>query len=973
MKKPNVTACVIMSVILLLCSVLTGCGTGETGGQADTSLVISEVMSSNASAVADRDGDYPDYIVLYNAAGERKNLTGWSLTDNVTKPRKWYLPSVYLEAGEYLVIFASGKDRRDPENGEYHTNFSLKADGETLYLIDSMGKAAQTLDIPALPADVAYGLVQQGEDAGKYCYFAQGMPGKLNTSAHSSELKSISGGKSRLALSEYMNNNYCAVKDNYGEFSSFAELVNKSEEPCSLSGLYLSDKADQPQKWAIPGNITLQPGERVVIWCSGRDEYKDGVLHASFELSSKDTVLTVADSKSVLMSTELESLPRNISKGTNGTQTNPEWLYYNKPTPGKENAGGFSTLEQACRLSARGVWINEVSSVPTAENSYDWIELYNGSGADISLNGWHISNDASLAGYALDGITVKAGEYLLLFAAGETPKKPVSGRVYLPFKIQNSGTDLFLSDDQGNVADYFSTGRLCMGYTAGRLGDDTARLFFQTPTPGAQNGKGYPGYAAAPSLTPGGYVSIGDRITASGLEGQTLRYTTNGSEPTSSSPVFSDFSIKNTTVIKLKAFSDGLLPSETVTATYVVGSHDIDFVSLTADPDDLFSDARGILANGPGYGGNFPYPGANFWKDWERKCTFEYYTASGAQALCFDAGVKVFGQYSRAYDQKSLAIHLRDKYGKNEITYPFFKDNDVTTLSHLVLRAGGQDQKQTRIRDAFCAQVMKGHTTLAIMDWTPVALYINGQYWGFYDLREKINEDYFASHEGLDIDGMTIIKGDSRVITGTNTEIKALYAYVKSHDLSQSANYEYVCSVMDVDNFIDYLITEIFFGNGDTGNKKCYKAKNGKWRWVMFDFDMAMRSETTWGDRFNTIEMLFNPGGHGSNNGFTTCLQTNLIKNSEFRNKFLTRYAELLNTVFMPENMKAVLKTMTDRIDSEMKLHGQRWNRPDYSTWQAQVVSLNGIIDKRRNIAKNQLIKFLSVSQQECDRLFPNG
>ena len=162
MKKPNVTACVIMSVILLLCSVLTGCDLGKTDGQADTSLVISEVMSSNASTVADRDGDYPDYIVLYNAAGERKNLTGWSLTDNVTKPRKWYLPSVYLEAGEYLVIFASGKDRRDPEDGEYHANFSLKADGETLYLVDSRGRAAQTLDIPALPADVAYGLVQQG-------------------------------------------------------------------------------------------------------------------------------------------------------------------------------------------------------------------------------------------------------------------------------------------------------------------------------------------------------------------------------------------------------------------------------------------------------------------------------------------------------------------------------------------------------------------------------------------------------------------------------------------------------------------------------------------------------------------------------------------------------------------------------------------------------------------------------------------
>lgn len=973
MKSIKFGVSLLLAVICAASCLLSGCD--FTGGGADNtpSVVICEVMSSNVSTVADEDGEYPDYITLYNMGQERVNLTGWCLTDNVSKPLKWSLPSVYLDAGEYIVIFASGKDRRDTAAGVYHTNFALNASGETLMLVAPSGAAVQQLEIPALPADVAYGLVLEGQNAGAYCYFANGMPGAKNTSAYSAALSDIVSGTSRLAVTEYMNNNYCAVKDNYGEYSDFVELMNVSDEPCSLSGLYFSDKEDQPQKWAVPGNITLEPGERLTVWCSGRDEYKDGFLHASFSLGSGDTVFTVADSGTVLLSCELEYLPQNISKGRDEQQSSKQ-LYYSKATPGAPNGEGFDTPAGACALNAKGIWINEVSSVPTAEGSYDWIELYNGTGEDFSLNGYTITDDLADPGYTFGDVTVKAGGYLLLYASGGTPSKTSAGSIYLPFTVKNSGTDIYLLDAEGYAVDFFSTGKLCIGYTSGRSGSGSERYFFAKPTPKAANGTGYKTYAAAPELTRGGYVSIGDTVTASGLEGQTLRYTTDGSEPDESSPVFSSFKISKTVVVKVRAFAKDCLPSETVTATYVVGRHEIPFVSLSAEPDDLFGYENGILANGPGYGGNFPYSGANFWKDWERRATFEYYTPDGTAALCFDAGVKVFGQYSRAYDQKSMAVHLRDKYGTSDVTYPFFEDNSITTLSHLVLRAGGQDQKQTRIRDAFCAQVMKGHTTLALMDWTPVAVYINGQYWGFFDLREKVNEDYLASHYGLDGDNVTIIKGDSRVVSGSNTEIKALYSYVKSHDLSKSEYYDYVCSVMDVDNFIDYLITEIFFANGDTGNKKCYKenTEGAKWQWVMFDFDMSLRSESTWGDRYNTIEMMFNPGGHGSNNAFTTCLQTNLIKNKQFKQKFISRYAELLNTIFMPENMKAVLKRMTDMIEPEMKLHGERWNRPTFSSWQAEVVSLNNIIDKRRNIAKNQLIAFFGLSQSQVQELFPN-
>lgn len=966
---------------LMLTALLTGCdGLLGLDSEAEATLVFAEVMSDNGATLSDEDGEYPDYIVLYNPGSERVNLTNWHLTDNVTNSLKWTMPSVYLDAGGYLVIFASGKDRIDTTNGIYHTSFSLKAAGETVALVSPRGSIISELTIPNLATDIAYGRVMDGETAGTYEFFSKGMPGQKNTSVHATTMQQLlQSGDNKIYFTEYMNNNQGGVKDNNGEFSDFVELYNASEETVSLGGMYLSDNVSLPMKWAIPGGVTLAPGQRTVVWCSGRDTYEDGAMHASFALGKGDKQLLLSDSAGMALACiELDYLPENISKGVKDGELS-SWLYYAAPTPGKENATtAYSDLMAACSLKNAGVWINEVSSVPTSEGSYDWIELYNGTNSDISLDGWGISHDLALgAEYTFSGVTIKAGGYLLLYASGGTPESTSAGSIYLPFKISNSGTRLYLLSPEGTVKDFFHTGKLCIGYTSGRKGDLRERYFFASPTPKAKNGTGYTSYAAVPSLSSsGGYASIGDKITASGLQGQTLRYTTDGSTPTASSPVFDSLSISKTVVLKVRAFQDGRLPSETVVATYVVGNHDIPFVSLSGDPDGFFGYNNGILANGPGYSEPFPYSGANFWKDWERQATFEYFTPESGKAVAFDCGVNVFGQYSRAYDQKSLAVHLRDKYGTSDVTYPFFENNDITTVSHMVLRAGGQDYKATRIRDAFCSEVMQGHTTLISMDWQPVALYINGAYWGFFDLREKINEEYLASHEGLDKDNVTIIKGDSRVVAGSNTEIKALYAYAKNNDLSKAEHYNYMAEQMDMDNFIDYLIAEIYFANGDTGNKKCYKENTlgSKWRWVIFDFDMSMRNESLWGDKYNTIEMLFNPGGHGSNNGFTSALQYNLSKNSTFREKFITRYAELLNTIFMPESMRAVLKGMTDKMDSEMKQHVARWGTPtSYDKWVEEVANLNRIIDKRREIAKKQLIAFFSMSDAEVAKLFPNN
>lgn len=962
--KKGITVCLIL---ILIFSVFSGCAQ-DKATQTVKGLVICEVMSSNSSTISDCDGEYSDYIVLYNRSGQRINLSGWCLSDNKTKPTKWGLPAAYMEPGEYFVIFASGKD--GVYDGEYHTNFSISADGETLYLVAPSGGVEQELTVPPLKSDIAYGL-KDHQTSDKYCFYASGMPGRVNISASADSLQALAGNGKKLTITEYMNNNRSLIKDNYGDFSDFIEITNNGDQDCSLAGLYLSDDEQNLQKWEIPGNVTLSAGQSTVVWASGRNEYKDGVLHASFGLSSGDNALYLSDGVGLITFIETEYLPADISKGV----FEDKWQYYSKPTPGAQNTDGFNSITEACGISAKKVWINEVSSVATKEGSYDWIEIYNGSSEDIVLDGFCVTDDLSQKGYVFENYTIKAGQYKLLYASGGTPAKPDRDSIYLPFKINNSGTNIYILTPEGTLHDAFSTGRLDEGYTSGRALESADRLFYDTPTPGEPNVKGYKSYAKAPTLTQSGYKSIGDKASASGASGQVLRYTTDGSTPTQNSKELGEITLSKTTVLKVRAFESGKLPSSVVTATYVIGEHQVPFISISGDPDGIFGYNNGILANGPGYTESFPHSGANFWKDWERRITFEYHTATGQRALCLDAGIKVFGQYSRGYDQKSLAVHFRDSYGASEVTYPFFADNQYSTVKHLVLRAGGQDQKQTRIRDAFCAQVLKkAGAKVAVMDWAPVALYINGEYWGYYDLREKINEDYIESHYGLDASNVTIIKNDSRALEGTNTEIKELYAYVKSHDLTVQANYDYVCSVMDTDSFIDYLIAEIFFANGDTGNKKCFKenTEGSKWYWVVFDMDMTVRPEALWGDRYNTIEMLFNPSGHGSNNGFTTCLQRALIKNKDFRKRFITRYAYLLNTAFTAESLNGVLDEMLARMGDEMKLDASRWSRPTYEKWQTELGYMRNILNKRRDVAKKQLIAFCNITSAEQKELFPN-
>jgi spore coat protein CotH len=192
-------------------------------------------------------------------------------------------------------------------------------------------------------------------------------------------------------------------------------------------------------------------------------------------------------------------------------------------------------------------------------------------------------------------------------------------------------------------------------------------------------------------------------------------------------------------------------------------------------------------------------------------------------------------------------------------------------------------------------------------------------------------------------------------MTGSYEAHKELLNYVKNHDLRNGEYYDYVCSQVDVDELINYWICESFFNNTDTGNIKYYKVKSdGNWRWVLFDLDWALYP-STW--QWNMIEEIVNPNGHGVGKRFDTTLMCGLMRNATFRDKFISRYVECLNTTFKTDRLLEIYDRMIAQIQPEMQMHINKWGVPaTFDSWQRNVSTLRNIIEKKTALVRQQLI-----------------
>jgi hypothetical protein len=212
---------------------------------------------------------------------------------------------------------------------------------------------------------------------------------------------------------------------------------------------------------------------------------------------------------------------------------------------------------------------------------------------------------------------------------------------------------------------------------------------------------------------------------------------------------------------------------------------------------------------GPNPGTDYPYFSANFWQDWERPCHFEMIESSGEQEISVDAGVKIFGNWSRANAQKSMAIHCRKSYGSDMIKYKLFEDRPFDEFKNIVIRNSGNDWNQSMFRDGLMTSLTIG-LNFDQMAFRPSIFFLNGEYWGILNIREKIDEHFIASNNGVNSDDVIMGENENTALNGTNADWVKLNSFIGSKSLTVQANYDQVASQIDIASFTDYLHRRFF-------------------------------------------------------------------------------------------------------------------------------------------------------------------
>ena len=916
--------------IFLLLFILCICTPEINKYKNNGSLIINEVMPSNHNTIMDEEGNYYDYIEIYNGYDYDVNLKGYYLSDDDINTKKWKFDDVTIKSHDYLVVYASGLNK--VINGNIHTNFKLTKKGEVITLSKPDGKFISKVKYGNTMSDTSYGY-----NGKKYVYYYVGTPNKKNTGLTSKEPITVSDNNTKLYINEYI------VKSS--AYSNVVELYNDEDKDINLKDYILRVNGDE----YVFKDVSIKSKDFLVLYFGCDDEEK---LCIDIEFGERDNLALLDSHRGIISSITIKNAELDNSIGLyNGT-----YEYYEKPTIGKDNDDSYIKDND----STKDIIINEVSAVGS-----EWIELKNITNEDINLSKYSIADNSGKLVKLPDTI-IKANGFYVLYGSDNYY---YDGILYAGFHINNANEVVRLYKN-GNLIDTFNVGKLSSGLTRG-ISDDK-EVIYSEPTKGYENSNNYYlGYSDEVVYSQnGGYVDDGFKLELSTNDESKIYYTLDGSFPSTNSILYSEpITITKTTVVKAISYKENYVTSPIVSRTFIVGrKHDIAYISISSNYDNLFGNTSGILVSG--YYNNFK-------QDWERIINFEFYEPDGTLGVSFAAGTKLVGQDSREEPQKSMAIILREVYGTSSVTYPFFKDSDVVTFKSFVLRNSGEDPNRIKIKDTFLANVLKGQMDIDMQEYRPVAVYINGQYYGLYNLREKINDNYIVSNYGVEKNSIDLIKGDYIAQAGSINSYDDLYYYIRTHDTRNDEVYKYLETQIDMQELANYWVARTYYGETDTGNIRCWKTTDGKWRWILYDQDWSLYPSLY---RYVDLYYPFEPYGHGVGNYFSTMITYKLWQNWNFRDLYLKTFAYHLKNTFNPDRMIAILDEQIKEVENEMPYHIDRWYS-DYvssgktpirsmDSWRTNLDTLKTIIRVRYDLVKNNLKSEFRLSDYEYNLYF---
>jgi len=609
-------------------------------------------------------------------------------------------------------------------------------------------------------------------------------------------------------------------------------------------------------------------------------------------------------------------------------------------------------------------------------NDYtDWLEIYNMTSQAVDLSGCSLSDDLDeLDKWSFpEGTYLFNNAYLIVWADNPDENQSLSDH-HASFKLDAGGESIYLSDPDGNLLDSLSFGRQIDNISFGR-GPNGLYTNFNNPTPGLANDN-TSSFRVATGIQfnpePGLYAGSQMVSLSCQYQGAEIRFTRDGTEPDVNSELYlGEFEIATNTVIRAKIWADDYQPGWTETGTYLFSvPGDLPIFSLVTAPDNLWDDYTGIYVEGlNGVSGYCNEEPMNFNQDWERPVSLEYMAGPGQRELQIDGGLKIHGGCSRGAPNKSFVFFARSRYGPNEIEYPFFREKDLDWFKSLILRNSGNDSWYTMIRDAAIQATVKGPMGCAGQAYEPALLYLNGEFWGLYNLRERINEHYLASNYDVPSDEVDLLKSSWGVLAGSRDGFNALLDYMGANDMTSQATYDVVSSKIDIDSYINYMITEMFFANRDwPGNNQKYwrhNAADGKWRWVLYDtdFTMGLYEFDPSIDMFSFVTL--EGGQEWPNPEWSTFLPRKLFENAEFRDKFIMQYIMRMNTTLQPDNVIGVIDSLVSNIAGVMPAHIERWQSPwNLESWQGSVEEIREFSRQRPDYVRENMRRFFNLGVQ---------
>jgi hypothetical protein len=535
-----------------------------------------------------------------------------------------------------------------------------------------------------------------------------------------------------------------------------------------------------------------------------------------------------------------------------------------------------------------------------------------------------------------------------LGGAGYTDNHPdyiqLSGRqLHTNFKISNKGETLILSRPDSSLVDSVSPVQLPTNISYGRKPDgENSWFYFTASTPGASNLTW--GYSSLTGDTVkfsfmGGYFPGGLELRLSCENPlDTIVFTLDGSEPTINDSLYKyPILVSKNTVVRARALNSQILPGVITTNTYFTKQHSLPVVCLSTDPPNLWDYNTGIYVKGPNASADSPFFGANFWQDWERKAHMELYDIDGNKQIDQEIGIKIFGSYSRANDQRSMALYARKVYGKGSFEYQFFKDKPINKFEAIILRNGGNDWGSAIIRDGLTSSLIR-NMDIDRMAFQPAIIYINGEYWGILNIREKINANYLAENQPVNPDNVNLLEWNASIIQGSNESYLSLLSLLnKDTTLVSEQNYLPVSEKIDINSYIQYQLTQIYINNKDwPGNNIKYWNTNdpgSKWRWIIYDTDFGFSIWEEAAYNYNTLKFALDPAGPDwPNPPWATLLFRRMMSNPAFRNEFINQYADRLNTNFAATRVNAVIDSLKQLYLPEINDHMVRWGL-SYDYW----------------------------------------